>query len=322
MEKIGAAVEENQTFLIMTHAGLDGDALGSVLAFSELLGALGKRGLQCHLEPIPDELLFLPGVDSILTDYPRDREIDVAVMLDLTDPARLTPGAQFDKDSFRHVINIDHHVSNTSFGTINWVDTRISSVGEMIYRFIKTCDYPITPAMATLLYTAILTDTGSFNYANTTGSTLGAAADLVEAGAMPHRVADCVYCNYSLRRLRLLSKALDTIRIDDSFPVASMVVTRKMIRGCGCSFCDTDGFINYMLSLKEAQVVLLFRQLDRLDEIKVGLRAKGDSCDVNAVANLFGGGGHRLAAGCVVKGELEEVKKRVVKAVIEHIPKS
>ncbi len=322
INEIIEAIRGSKEFLLLTHVNPDGDALGSVVALGRVLSSLGKSRHLLSPGAIPPEYSFLTLANEISDSLPARDRWQVVFLLDTPCASRLPLSLSEKIPPCGKLINIDHHPGNAIDGSLNWVDARASSVGEMLYRLFDGAGYVISPDVATPLYTAILTDTGSFQFPNTTPSTLMAAGKLVERGADPADVADRVYGSHSLRKYKLLAEALATLQTGCSGKAALMWVTNMMLRKVGGSLLDTDGFENFPRKVERAEVAILFKQQDDADTVKVSLRSKRPAVDVSRVAARFKGGGHRTAAGCIITGSPESVQQQVMRAVAEELARA
>jgi phosphoesterase RecJ-like protein len=304
-------------FLVLSHTHPDGDSIGSQLAFASVLRELGKDVLVANQDPIPDKYLFLSGADCVVTSIPTDYTCDALIVLDTASLKRL--GSIVDRLPVKDVVvvNIDHHISNDQFGHIVFVRPERSSTSEIVFELIKAMDVPLTPERAEQLYTGIVTDTGSFRHPNTTFDTFFTGASLVKSGADPSRIASALYSANSVSRMRLLGLVLSSIDVVQD--VCCLTLTREMVRLSGASMDESEDFVDFPLSLKGVSVGLLFREQGD-GQIRISFRAKQEM-DVDEIARVFGGGGHESAAGCVISGELEDVKKKVVDEVIKRLQK-
>lgn len=285
-----------QRFLVCSHTRPDGDSVGSTIALGMLLQQMGKRADLVSADHIPTIYSTLPGVESIRTVQRADGPFDAVILLecDTLQRARLHGLQSFFQ------INIDHHATGRPFAHLNWIDREAASAGEMVYRLALAAGAAITPAMATCLYTTVLTDTGGFCYGNTRASTFAFAHQLVVAGADPIRIARDVYFSMATSRLLLLGAALANLKREGR--LAWLFVTQHdMIRSCAAEE-DCEGIVNFALSIAGVEAAFFLRELaDR--SIRVSLRGKGQ-IDVASIASRLGGGGHRSAAGCTLPGPL------------------
>ncbi|MEE8349119.1 MAG: bifunctional oligoribonuclease/PAP phosphatase NrnA [Acidobacteriota bacterium] len=299
-------IEDHDRFVIASHARPDGDAIGSALALALGLEGLGKTADVFGADPHPRSFLSLPGIDAIRVGARVEGNYDAALVLECNDLKR--PGLEGLDQYF--VVNIDHHLNTNLFGDLNWVDSSAAAVGEMIYSLLVAMDAPFSPEIATNLYVAIFTDTGSFQYSNTTAATFSIAADLVHWGARPSVVAQAIHMDQPQERIKLLGSLLDTLDIHSSGKIATITLTQQMLVDTGASANDTEGMVNYPLSINGVEMAAFFRQ-DQGDSYRVSLRSQ-DLHDVSVVARLFGGGGHKNAAGLSVEGNLDEAIAKVI----------
>lgn len=300
-------IARNGSFLITTHESPDGDAVGSSLALAGYLRGLGKEVTVYFPDPLPDLYAFLPLAECVRNEVP-DRTFDVTFVLDVGEFRRVgeTMAAFGGKGT---VINIDHHLHCDRFGHINLIDAGASATGALIYRVIRAAGHEVDYATALCIYTAIITDTGSFRYSNANPEAFAIAGAMVERGVNAWFVAEKLYESEPRERLELLALALATLTVSEYGDYASVTVTLEMYERTGACAELTDGFVNYPRSLKGVEVALFFREV-KAGLFKVGFRSKG-KVDVSALAAAFGGGGHHNAAGCTVAGSLEEVKRTV-----------
>ncbi len=319
IDQIIEVIRGNDEFLVLTHVNPDGDAVGSMIALGRVLSSLGKARHLLFPGEMPRGYTFLAVAGEIGPCLPTRKRWDVVFVLDIPCASRLPSPLSGQIPACQELINIDHHASNAIEGTLNWVDAHASSVGEMLYRLFSRAGYVISPDVATPLYVAILTDTGSFRFPNTTPSALRVASELVERGADAADIADRVYGSHSLREYRLLGEALATLQMCCSGRVALMWVTKEMREKIGASLVETDGFENFPRTIEGAEVVILFKQQDDGHRVKVSLRSKRDAIDVSRVAAQFQGGGHPTAAGCTITGSMPFVQGQVVEAVAEEL---
>src|SRR5919106_2918456 len=306
LSQVVELIEAKRRFAITSHIRPDGDSLGSSLGLYWLLRALDKDVEVIMRDSAPHAYQKLPGADSIRVTPSVDREYDAVFVIECSDIDR--PGLIDLEKQF--VVNIDHHTSTVLFGTINWIDSTASAVGEMIYNLCKATGVRVTVEIAECVYTALLTDTGSFHYSNTTERTFKIASELVRTGVRPAKTAEAVYGNYQWPKLELLSQVLATVKRDDTGRVAWMRQTAEMQQQTKASEEDADGFVNYPLSIGDIQAVALFKECSP-GVYRTSLRSKGE-VNVAKVAEHFGGGGHRNAAGCTLKGSWEEAETTIV----------
>ena len=265
------------------------------------------------VDPIPPMYHFLPGWDAYQVPWQEvTGEWDLSCFLDCGDLERVgdaLPAVRLG----RCTLNIDHHATNTAFAEYNYLDFSAAAVGELAYRILQEIGAPIDAGTALCLYTSLVTDTGGFRYDSTGPSTHRVAADLIERGVRPYDVAQAIFESEPLPRLALLSRALQTLQVDESGRMAWMVVTRQMLAEVGASDHDVEGIVNYARSVAGVEVGLLFKETED-GRVRVSLRSRS-RVDVGAVAVKLGGGGHPRAAGCTLAGPVAEVVGQVVAAV-------
>jgi phosphoesterase RecJ-like protein len=306
-----------QSFVVTSHARPDGDAIGSSVALMHLLHALGKQAVVAFADPVPDVYLCLPGVASILTTLPETAP-DALIFLECDSLERTGfPRAQFDRMAAATTLNIDHHLSGRPFATFNWIDPTACAVGAMVYDLARASGLPISPAMASCLYAAVLTDTGSFTYSSTNATTFALAEHLLHSGADANAIAQAIYFSHPASKLRLLGTALNNLQLSSpTGPIAWSSITLAEMQRAGASVEDSEGVVNYLIAIAGVRAAVLFREFapsaDR--QFRLSLRSKG-SLDVARIAESFGGGGHRNASGCTLTGDIASVISRVVEAL-------
>jgi len=300
-------LRERQSFLITSHARPDGDAIGSAVGLMHLLDAMGKDVHVAFADPIPLIYGYLPGVKRITHTLPATPP-DAAILLECESIER----SGFDRIDAGMTINIDHHKSGRPFADFNWIEPEASAVGAMIYNLAVASGVKISPAMATSLYTAVLTDTGSFTYSTTTAATFALAEHLVNSGARANEVAQAVYFSNPPSKIRVLGLALNNMVLDGE--VAHAWITQQEMTRAGAVPEDCEGVVNYLIGIAGIETAAFLRELPAAEgapEYRTSLRSKG-SVDVSVVAERFGGGGHRNASGCTLAGPLEAARTRVV----------
>jgi phosphoesterase RecJ-like protein len=303
------AIRARRRFVLSSHARPDGDAIGSQMAMAFALRALGKEVRIVNRDPAPPPLMAFPGVPEIEIAPEVSGEFDAAIIMECGDLAR-TGVAGFDRG---FVINIDHHPGNTSYGQINWFDASAAACGELVFDLVVALGVPLTAEIATHVYVAILTDTGSFHFSSITARTFDISRRLLEAGVDPVQVARTVFDSSPMARLKLLGMLLSGMQVDGSGRIALLYVDHDMTRTAGGTYEDADGLINEPLTVKQIQAVVFFKQV-RGDEYRVSMRSKG-AIDVNAVAASFGGGGHKNAAGCSAAGRIDDLRRLFVEKI-------
>lgn len=305
--------------MLASHTHPDGDAIGSLIAMGLALNEMKKDTALYNESPIPAVYRFLPSVNRVVRRLGEQKSYDTAIILDCGNLERIGKAAAH----IRHtpvIINIDHHVTNSLFGNFQLIDTSACATAEIIYRLIKRMGVPPTRDMATALYTAILTDTGSFRFSNTNSAAFAICDEMVGLGVDPSRVAKHVYGTYSMGRLKLLNLALDSIEISNNGKLSMMTLTRDMLRKTDTQPEDADGIINYAKRIEDVRVAVMIQEhLNGLRGVEhstnpgrfhVSLRSDG-TVDVAAIASEFGGGGHYNAAGFSVDATMSELKNRI-----------
>jgi phosphoesterase RecJ-like protein len=301
--------KSHKTFLVSAHIHLEGDALGSELAMAGLLKALGKKVLVFNEDEAPNEYLFMPGIGSIRHDLSKI-EYDAAILVDCSDISRIGKIQKvLRKDKV--LINIDHHISNTAFGDINWVEPDASCACEMVYSLFKALGVGIKKDDAICLYTGILADTGSFKYKTTTGKTHLIAADLLRQGVDVYDINRRIYESMSISTVKDLGKIIGSLEVTKDGKVAWLSMRNNLIRKNPTLADETDAIIHFARAIAGVEVALLFKETQANREVRINLRSTG-TADVNKLAQVFGGGGHRMASGATVKGTFRDVVKKVV----------
>ncbi|MFZ0477948.1 MAG: bifunctional oligoribonuclease/PAP phosphatase NrnA [Terriglobales bacterium] len=303
LDRVLQAIRERHRFVVTSHARPDGDGIGSALACGEILRAMGKDAEVVMYDGIPRIYQGLPFAGrAIHADTVPANDAVILLECDSTRRAMLKGLDQ----SF--LINIDHHLSGRNFANVNWIDSSVMATAELVYRLARMACVPIDRDIATCLYTALMTDTGSFMFEGTDEQTFTVARELVLAGADPAQCARQIYFGHSTAKMRLLGAALSNLHREG--PLAWIWVTQEQMERFGAREEDCEGLVNYALSMGDVQVAIFFRELpDR--RYRVSLRSKGQ-VNVSTVAEQFGGGGHRCASGCSLEGPLAIAVSRVV----------
>lgn len=313
MDRIIEYLKNSSNVLIASHINQDGDAIGSLLSVGLALDSLNKKTFLFNESPIPAVYRFLPGIELVKHEIDDSNIFDTAVILDCGNLERIGKSAGA-VSLIPVIINIDHHVTNSGYGTCLLVDISACSTAEIIYRIIKKMNIPISKEIAASIYTAILTDTGSFRASNTNMPAFAICEEMVGYGADPYEIAQNVYGKYSLGRIRLLNLALDSIELSDNGKLSMMIITMDMINETGTQSEDVDGLISYAKRIKGVKVAVLIQEeknrLNKSNGLKnfhVSLRSDG-TIDVTDIALSFGGGGHFSAAGFNIETTLEELR--------------
>ena len=316
-EQIGQALREHQTFAVLSHVRPDGDALGSQLALGLSLRQLDKNVRIWNEDGMLDKYSFLPN-SNLLTKPPAGPEdFDVAIALDTAIQNRLGTTVAAIK-SAKLWINIDHHPSNPGYGDLVHIDPNAPATGQILFELIKGQKLPITREIAENLYVAISTDTGSFQYSNTTARTFEIAAELVRAGVDIGKVSQATYENYPRRRAELLRDLLGTMRFHANNRVASFSLSLATATKLGVLPEDNEGLIDHLRAIRGVIVAIFFEELPD-GKVRVSMRSKSKQVNVCAICEKFGGGGHVLAAGARVRGTLPEVEKKILEEVCDVV---
>jgi phosphoesterase RecJ-like protein len=312
IKEIIKAIKKGQSFLITAHVRLDGDALGSELALYLMLKDLGKRAVVYNQDSTPEHYRFLPAAKHIVHDLGDPEQYDIAFVLDCSELERVGDQAG-EIGKIKKLINIDHHISNGGFCELKLIDAHASSTGELLFRLMQTMRAPMTKNICSNLYAAILTDTGGFRYSSTRRDALWAAGTLIENGADPQWISENIYESDPPEKLKLLARTMETLSLDLQRKVGSLVVTQKTLQETGASLDHTDGFVDIPRAVQGIKISVLYAQLGS-NYFKLSLRSKG-RVNVEKVAKKFGGGGHINAAGCQIEGDIESIKRKVLKAI-------
>jgi bifunctional oligoribonuclease and PAP phosphatase NrnA len=312
LQAVVAALREHDRFLVVTHENPDGDALGSLLATTIALRQLGKDVVMylAGAGPLPREYAFMP-LDGLLRELPEDMEERTLVAVDCAKADRMGPDTT-PIDRAQRVINIDHHHDNSRFGAINLIVADASSTGEVLRDVFAALGVELTPEIAEPLYIALVTDTGRFQYTNTTPKSLRLAAELVEAGADIHAVFQQVYESVEFAKVKLLARALERARVLEGGLIVVSYLVRTDFAEVGAAEPYSEGIIDYLRAVEGAELAALIREPPRDDaERRVSLRASIDELDVSAIARSFGGGGHRQAAGFSSEASIDEITELI-----------
>src|SRR5215217_2168871 len=316
LSQVVELIESKRRFAITSHIRPDGDSLGSSLGLYWLLRALDKEVEVVMRDAVPHAYQRLPGSELVRVTPRVDRPYDAVFVIECSDITR--PGLVDLERQF--VVNIDHHSTTALFGDINWIDSTASAVGEMVYNLCKALGVRVTREIAECVYTALITDTGSFHYSNTSERTFKVASELVRAGVKPAKTAEAVFASYPWSRIQLMGAVLSTARRDESGRVACMRQTLEMQRQAQASDEDADGFVNYPLTVGEVEAVAMLKECEP-GVYRTSLRSKGD-VNVAKVAEKFGGGGHRNAAGCTLRGNWEEAESMIVGLLLDAVKRA
>ena len=307
LSKIADVLNKGKRFLLMTHKDPDVDGIGSMLALGRALMSKNKEIVLLTEEPLVSPVTLLKGADRIVRILSSPDDYDAVLALDCAEKSRIGFSKDF-VDNAEPLINIDHHGTNDFFGDINLVDEKSSSTGELIYRLIKNAGFSMDPVIAENIYAAIMTDTGSFKYSNTTPLCFRIAAEMMDYGVEPGEISRKIMDEYGLARLKLLRLALDTIEFHNKGQIGIIMITGKMFEATHADRMDSDKFVDYPRFVSGVELAVLIRQKGE-NKYKFSLRSNG-LVDVARLASRFGGGGHIRAAGFDAEGPISDLKRR------------
>ncbi|EKE04734.1 MAG: hypothetical protein ACD_20C00014G0003 [uncultured bacterium] len=321
VNKLVEVINKAKSVVILSHIGPDGDTLGSMFALREILSQLGTIDKidTIVICKVPDIYTFLPGSGEVRNLGNKDlyQNYDLSITVDCASIDRLGDAIDLFRNA-KMTANIDHHISNTNFAQINWVEPKASSAGQVLYNIIGLLGAKLTRNIATNLYTAILTDTGGFKFENTTPQTLEISAKLMEAGADPTFIYKKCYESKPLSMVKLQARAVDQAVFVDGNKIAYSIVTRELLDSLGASDDHVDGISEALRQINTVEVSLVFKETPKGDT-KVSFRSNGTN--VCEIAKFFGGGGHKLAAGCTIQKNIPDTINEVLPIVIKQVGK-
>lgn len=291
--------------LVCTHVSPDPDAIGSAGALCYLLQSLGHQSMLYLPEGLPERFEVLLGDVSVVTEFDASK-YTLIVAVDTASAPRLGPLHQELLSSGLPLYNLDHHGSNSLYGTVNFVDAKAAASAVLVYRLFRELQVEVSSVAANLLYAGLMDDTGSFRYSNTDVESFHTAAALLEVGAEPETISNCLYFSVPERVLRLKAAAVEQLSVELSGRLALVVVTEELLTRLGATAEETEGIVDIARSVEGVSAAVFLRETE--SSWKASLRAKGSEIDVNAIAQKFQGGGHRAAAGCRLEGSFEEVR--------------
>ncbi|MGH8047044.1 MAG: DHH family phosphoesterase [Chthoniobacterales bacterium] len=316
-EEIARALEPAKTVLVASHLRPDGDALGSTIAFALWLKSIGKEVTAWNEDGMLDKFRYLPCADIVSQPEGTGRKFDAFVALDTSVKNRLgTVLAAIEEPAV--FVNMDHHVSNGKFAALNYIDATSPATGEIVFEFLQSVGATITPEIADNLFAAISTDTGSFQYPNTTARTFRVAAALIEAGVNVGKLSQAMYDSQPRRRLELLRHALNEAKFCCDGKVASFSLTQADVVRLGVMPEDNEGIIDHLRSVDSVVAAVFFEELED-GKVRVSSRSKDRRVDVCKVCAVFGGGGHALAAGARMTGPISEAREKFLKILCDEV---
>ncbi|HMB79119.1 MAG TPA: bifunctional oligoribonuclease/PAP phosphatase NrnA [Vicinamibacterales bacterium] len=307
--RIADALRARQRFVLSSHGKPDGDSIGSQLAMAYALQAIGKDVTVINADPAPATLMAFPGVPGIRIAPRVDGEFDAAIVMECGD---LTRTGVTGLERF-FVVNIDHHPGNTNYGQINWFDAGAAACAEMVFDVVRALGVPLTVEIATHVYLAIVTDTGSFHYSSISPRTFDICRQCLEAGVDPVALSRQVFDSNTAGRLRMFGAVSQAMTLDPTGRIAVLYLDQAIAAATQGEYNDTDGLINQPLTVKEIQAVVFFKKIEG-DQYRVSMRSKG-AIDIGAIAAEYGGGGHKNAAGCTVTGAIDTLRATLVEKI-------
>lgn len=307
IDRLVPLIRDAQRILVTMHCRPDGDAAGSAVAMGHILRALGKDVTVFNVDEIPETFAFLPGAAQIVREL-QDYDYDLLIVLDCAEPSLLGRKFPHDKLSCPRVF-IDHHSVPYADCVVNLHDSQASAVGEILFHLCRALDVELTKEIAAALYTSIITDTGSFRYTSTSADSMRVCSYLLATEIDVWDIASHIYENVPAEKMRLLGLVLQTLWISRDGRLACLHANRQMLRKCHCSGAMTDGFINYARSIHGVEVSIFLTQLEE-DLYRLSFRSRGH-IDVSQIASRFGGGGHKNAAACTLRGSVESIRCQV-----------
>jgi phosphoesterase RecJ-like protein len=312
--EIAATLRAHQRIAVLSHLRPDGDAFGSQLALGISLQQLGKDVAVWNEDGLLEKYSFMPRGNLLTRPPVGPEDFDVGVALDTAVQNRL--GLAGEAVRAKTWINIDHHATNPRYGDLNYIDPVAPATGQILFELIASQQLPIDREIAENLFIAISTDTGSFQYPNTTARTFEIGAELVKCGVDVGRVSQLLYESFPRRRTELLRELLGTMRFDAGGKIASFSLTLQTAQQLGVKPEDNEGLIDHLRAIEGVVVAVFFEELAD-GKVRVSMRSKSEAADVSAICQRFGGGGHKLAAGARVRGSLAEVEERVLEAICD-----
>lgn len=318
LEEIAAVFRSHNRFLVLSHFRPDGDAIGCSLALALCLRALGKDVSVWNEDGLPEKFQFLPGSDLLRVPPTEPESFDAVIIVDTAVRNRVGERSLAAIASARTWVNIDHHVSNDRLGDLVYIDPLAPAAGQILFELFSTCGLSLSKEIAVSLYAAISTDTGSFQYPNTTAKTYAIASELVKLGVDVGFTNQQLYERSPRRRLELLRALLNVLRFSSKDRAASFALSRATASSLQTIPDDTEGLIDTIRSLDGVIVAAFFEELAD-SKIRISLRSKDPRVDVCAICSEFGGGGHILASGARISGALADVQDRVLEAIDRKI---
>tara|TARA_R110002096_G_scaffold215310_8_gene403081 strand:- start:7402 stop:8391 length:990 start_codon:yes stop_codon:yes gene_type:complete len=320
LKTIGERLRSAKRIALASHARPDGDAIGSLIGLGEALKGAGKEVVMLNQDDIPANYEFLEGVSEIRKpeEITEPLNPDVFVALDTADAKRVGERVWNIIGNPGQVIVMDHHISNERYGDLNYVDDQSPATGQTVFELIDQEGWTLSPQGRDSLWTAIVTDTGSFQYPNTTARTLEISAKLLGAGADIGWLSSQIYQNYPYRRLELLGALIDSLTRSADGRIASWKLRRDKLEELKIEGGDTEGLIEHLRAINGVVVAIAFEEVGD-GTIRVSARSKSDAANVSEICQEFGGGGHKLAAGARISGQIDNVAEQFIKVAQTHL---
>ncbi|HAH21111.1 MAG: hypothetical protein A2Y00_00445 [Omnitrophica WOR_2 bacterium GWF2_43_52] len=316
LNKVAEAIRRNKVFLITTHINPEADGLGAELAFLSMLRKLGKEGFIVNESKVPPECVFLPGSNTVQAVSKKIRDFDCAVFLDCAEISRVGKVQQVMKAKCQS-LNIDHHISNTKFAKVNWVDVKACCTCEMVYELCRKLKVALDSDMALSLYAGIVVDTGNFRYSNASASCHRIAAKLLAVNINPATVYNKLFENNPFEDIKLLGSIVSSIEKDPSGKIVWATISRKILNHIYPEIDLAEVALSLLRSIKGIELAMVFKEVrGKKDQIRINFRSQ-NNFDCNYLASRFGGGGHRNASGATLEGDFEAVKGSIIKRAKE-----
>ena len=310
--EISSLIRKNKKFFLSGHSKPDGDTVASELAMASLLKRLNKSASVYNAEPVPSNLLFLPGVEKIKTAAKVSGKYDVAIIFECSDADRMGNIIDLEKQA-KTVINIDHHLMHAYFGDVNLINPHASSNSEQLYYIFQKMHMPLTKEEAAYLYVGIMTDTGRFQHSNTNAETLKIASKLLERGVDASLLCERIYGTTKFSSLKLISRALSNLAVTPDGKIAYSYIRRRDFEKSKAVEEESEEIVNYGLQIPSALMSILFRESISNGKVKISFRSRRD-VNVCKLAEEFGGGGHKYASGCRIEGDMKKISAKVMKS--------
>ncbi len=315
LDQIINILQEKDDFLITSHLSPDGDSLGSTIALGIALKKLNKKVAYCIDHSVGEKFMFLPEMENLLRNNPEDHSYEIGVSLDCSDTSHLSNGDILKK--CKYIINIDHHINNKNFGDLNYIDPTASATGEITYDILKRMGIKLDKDIAIALYTAIVTDTGNFKYSNTSPRTHLIISELLKLPILAWKINKKLFDEHSLSKVLLMGRAINNIQVLCDGKLAVTVISQKDMMEVGASPDELENIINIGRDIKGVEVSVLIKEKDD-SEYRIGFRSNS-YVDVAEIAYHLGGGGHKRASGCTMRGSQDGVVKQIIDIVSKKL---